>query len=95
MQITPQTDCAVRAVLHLAQVEMCEELLQTFNVQLISGIRSNMKNVLMPAMDKIMLRRRGIVEAIFVQLKNIRQIEYSPYRSPNNCLLLLASPNSR
>jgi hypothetical protein len=95
MQITPQTDCHVRAILHLSQVERCEELPQAFNVQLISGIRSNMENVVMPVMDKIMLRRRGIVEASFNQLKNISQIQYFPYRSPKNGLRLFASPNSR
>jgi hypothetical protein len=87
MQITPQTDFAVRAVLHLARVKMSEELLQTFNVQLISGIRSNMKNVPMPAMDKIMLRRRAIVEAIFDQPKNISQTGYFLFRSPINTLV--------
>ncbi|MBK8782795.1 MAG: hypothetical protein IPO22_13530 [Anaerolineales bacterium] len=38
-----------------------EELLRTFNVQLVTGIRSNMKNMLMPLMDKILLRKRAIV----------------------------------
>lgn len=66
-----------------------EELLRTFNLQLITGIRSNMKNVLMPLMDKILLRKRAIVETIIDQLKNISQIEHSRHRSPINFLVNL------
>lgn len=66
-----------------------EELLRTFNVQLVTGIRSNMKNILMPLMDKILLRKRAIVETIIDQLKNISQIEHSRHRSPINFLVNL------
>jgi len=68
-----------------------EELLRTFNVQLVTGIRSNMKNVLMPLMDKILLRKRAIAETIIDQLKNISQIEHSRHRSPINFLVNLLS----
>lgn len=66
-----------------------DELLRTFNVQLVTGIRSNMKNALMPLMDKILLRKRAIVETIIDQLKNISQIEHSRHRSPTNFLVNL------
>lgn len=66
-----------------------EELLRTFNVQLVTGIRSNMKNILMPLMDKLLLRKRAIVETIIDQLKNISQIEHSRHRSPINFLVNL------
>lgn len=52
--------------------------------QLITGIKRNMKNRLLPLMDKIMLRGRGIIETINDQLKNIQQIEHSRHRSPVN-----------
>jgi hypothetical protein len=52
--------------------------------QLITGIRRNMKNKLLPLMDKIMLRGRGIIETINDQLKNIQQIEHTRHRSPGN-----------
>ena len=55
-----------------------------FNVQLITGIRANMKNTLLPLLDKLLLRRRVIVETIVDQLKNISQIEHSRHRSPVN-----------
>jgi hypothetical protein len=66
-----------------------DELLRTFNVRLITGIRSNMQNRLMPLMDKIMLRKRAMVETIIDQLKNISQIEHSRHRSPINFLVNL------
>jgi transposase len=69
--------------------KLVEELLRTFNVQLVTGIRSNMKNMLMPLMDKILLRKRAIVETIIDQLKNISQIEHSRHRSPINFLVNL------
>lgn len=69
--------------------KLCEELRRTFNIQLITGIRSNMQNVLMPCMDKLLLRKRAIVETIIDQLKNISQIEHSRHRSPINFLVNL------
>jgi len=61
-----------------------DELWRMFKVQLITGIRANMKNTLLPLLDKLLLRRRVIVETIVDQLKNISQIEHSRYRSPVN-----------
>lgn len=52
--------------------------------QLITGIRRNMKNKLLPLMDKIMLRGRSIIETINDQLKNQEQIEHTRHRSPVN-----------
>ena len=48
-----------------------------------------MKNVLMPLTDKLLLRKRAIVETIIDQLKNISQIEHSRHRSPINFLVNL------
>lgn len=64
-----------------------ELLLQTFNVQLITKLRSNMKNRLMPLADRLLLRKRSIIETIIDQLKNISQIEHSRHRSPINFLV--------
>lgn len=58
-------------------------------IQLITGIRKNMKNRLMPLMDKILLRKRSIIETINDQLKNISQIEHSRHRSFTNFLVNL------
>lgn len=66
-----------------------EHLWQTSNLQLITRIRSNMKNSLMPMLDKILLRKRAIIESIIDQLKNISQIEHSRHRSPINFMVNL------
>jgi hypothetical protein len=51
------------------------------NLQLVTRIKTNMKNKLMPMFDKIMLRKRAIIETVNDQLKNISQIEHSRHRS--------------
>ena len=53
-------------------------------VQLITKLRKNMKNKLLPLFDKLLLRKRSLVETINDQLKNISQIEHSRHRSPFN-----------
>jgi Transposase DDE domain len=53
-------------------------------VQLITRLKRNMKGCLMPLMDKLLLRKRAIIETIIDQLKNISQIEHSRHRSPVN-----------
>ena len=53
-------------------------------LQLITRLRKNMKNHLMPLSDKLLLRKRAIIESIIDQLKNISQIEHSRHRSPTN-----------
>ena len=65
------------------------EKLFSQGTQLITSIRSNMKNKLMPIFDRILLRKRSIIETINDQLKNISQIEHSRHRSPINFLVNL------
>ena len=50
-------------------------------------LKRNMKNRLMVLSDKLLLRRRAIIESVIDQLKNISQIEHSRHRSPVNCLV--------
>ena len=63
---------------------LANRLRQLFHVRLITKLRSNMKNQLMPLADRILLRRRAIIETIIDQLKNISQIEHSRHRSISN-----------
>ena len=63
---------------------LAQYLRQTFDVQLITKLRSNMKNQLMLLSDRLLLRRRAIIETIIDQLKNISQIEHSRHRSVLN-----------
>ena len=60
-----------------------EQLLE-HGIQLITRLKSNMKNRLMSLSDKLLLRKRAIIESITDQLKNISQIEHSRHRSPLN-----------
>ena len=64
-----------------------EQLLDTFGVQLITKLRKNMKNRLLPLIDKLLLRKRAIIESVVDQLKNISQIEHTRHRSPINCFI--------
>lgn len=57
------------------------DLLWPQGVELITKIRKNMKNRLMPLWEKLMLRKRSLIETINDQLKNISQIEHSRHRS--------------
>ncbi len=43
----------------------------------------------MPLKDKILLRKRSIIETINDQLKNISQIEHTRHGSPRNFLINL------
>lgn len=61
------------------------------NIQLITKIKSNMKNKFMNIYDKLMLRKRAIIESINDELKNICQIEHTRHRSPINYFVNLVS----
>ena len=60
-------------------------------IQLITGIRNNMKNQLMNIQDKIMLRKRSVIETINDELKNICQVEHSRHRGFANFLTNMIS----
>jgi len=64
--------------------KLADQLRELFDVQLITKLRSNMKNQLMLLSDRLLLRRRAIIETIIDQLKNISQIEHSRHRSVKN-----------
>jgi len=60
------------------------EILFFDGIHLITHIRNNMKNVLMEMKDKILLRKRSVIETINDELKNICSIEHSRHRSFEN-----------
>jgi len=63
------------------------ELLFAAGIQLVTGIRKNMQNRLVPLLDKLLARKRSIIETINDQLKNISQIEHSRHRSVTNFMV--------
>jgi hypothetical protein len=68
--------------------ELFESLLKK-GVTFITGIKKNMKNKIMELTDKILLRKRSIIETINDQLKNISQIEHTRHRSCTNFMINL------
>ena len=62
------------------------QLLFADGLHLITHIRNNMKNSLMTMSDKILLRKRSVIETVNDELKNICQIEHSRHRSFSNFL---------
>ena len=60
-------------------------------ITLVTKIKKNMKNRLMDMSDKLLLRKRAIIESVNDFLKNICQIEHSRHRSPLNFLVNLVS----
>lgn len=60
-------------------------------LHLVTGIRNNMKNVMMTMRDKILLRKRSVIETINDQLKNIAQAEHSRHRSFGNFITNLVA----
>ena len=56
-------------------------------LHLITGIRRNMKNNLMPFIDKVLLRKRFIIETIFGVMKTDFNLEHSRHRSPINAFV--------
>ena len=60
-------------------------------IHLVTKHRKNMKNSLMLMQDRIMLRKRALVESVNDELKNICQIEHTRHRSFDNFLSNLLS----
>ena len=69
--------------------DLAEELLIEQGLQLITKLRKNMRNQLLTLTDKLLLRKRAIIESIVDELKNVCQIEHSRHRSPLNFLVNL------
>ncbi len=60
-------------------------------LKLITGIRRNMKNYLMPLIEKILLRKRFLIETIFDILKVHMNLSHTRHRSPTNCCVNILS----
>ena len=58
-------------------------------IQLITTVRKNMKNRLMSVEDRVLARKRSLIETVNDQLKNISQISHTRHRSPINFMVNL------
>ena len=56
-------------------------------IQLIIKLKNNMKGALMSVSDKLLLRKRAIIETVNDELKNIAQVEHSRHRSFDNFIV--------
>ena len=66
--------------------ELFEELYAR-ELKLITGLRKNMKNKLLSWKEKILLRKRSLIETVFDYLKNKFQLEHTRHRSPWNAIV--------
>jgi hypothetical protein len=66
---------------------------QLFNrgVKLVTGIKKKMKNKLMHLHEKILLRKRSIIETAFDYLKNKMLLEHTRHRSSINAFIHIIS----
>ena len=62
---------------------------------MVTGLRSNMKQRLMPLYDKIMLRKRSIIETVNYILKNVVLLVHTRHRSVHNFLINLLAAMGR
>jgi Transposase DDE domain len=61
-------------------------LLAVQDLRLVTRLRKNMKNKFLTLSDKLLLRKRALIETVNDQLKNISQIEHTRHRSLWNFL---------
>lgn len=70
--------------------KLAEKLLWQ-GLSLITVIRSKMKNKPMLNKDKIMLKKRSLIETVFDYLKNKFNLEHTRHRSMVNCFVHILS----
>ena len=56
-------------------------------IQLITKLRNNMKGALMNISDKLLNRKKAIIETVNDELKNIAQVEHTRHRSFENFIV--------
>ena len=85
---TAAATCFLWTTLTGEKIKLGQELLKR-GLELFTTLRSNMKQKLMSLRDKMLLRKRSLIETVNDQLKNISQIEHSHHRSVSNFLVNL------
>lgn len=56
-------------------------------IQIVTRIKKNMKNILIPMIDKILLLKRCLIESVFSRIKLLNKFEHSRHRSPTNAFV--------
>lgn len=74
---------------YVKQQLFCE--LHARGLKLITGIKKGMKNTLVPMFEKILLRKRSIIETVFSVLKTSFGLEHTRHRSVWNAFVHILS----
>lgn len=93
-KVVEQMTKGVTGLLFADKGYICKNLflmLYKRGLKLVTGIKKNMKNCLMHWNEKILLRKRSLVETVFDYLKNKLQIEHTRHRSPINAFVHIIS----
>ena len=72
-----------RCFKHFYLEKVCKHL------RIFTKLKSNMKGALMSVSDRLLLRKRAIIETVNDELKNIAQVEYSRHRCFDNFIVNL------
>jgi len=67
------------------------EVLYTKGLKLVTGIKKNMKNKLMDLKEKVLLRKRSVIESVNEVLKHHFQLVHTRHRSPLNAFVHILS----
>lgn len=64
--------------------EIAEELQENHGIKVVTRVRKNMKQKTYSVEEEFFLNRRGLIETVNDQLKNIYQIQHTRHRSAQN-----------
>jgi Fe-S cluster assembly scaffold protein SufB len=56
-------------------------------IQLITKVKKNMDNKLLSSLDKLLLSKRGVIESVNDQIKNLYNLVHTRHRSPVNAMV--------
>ena len=88
--VVPQMTANMKGFLFADKGYISKDLflrLMARGLKIITGIKCSMKNILMLFEEKILLRKRSLVETVFDYLKNKFMLKYSRHRSCINMLV--------
>jgi hypothetical protein len=90
---TPKFTEKISGKIRQLQIYICSISSTLFDndIHLFTTIKRKMTNSLMTLADKILLRKRSVIETINDELKNICQVEHSRHRSFENFITNLIS----
>lgn len=72
------------------KADLFQELYEK-GLKLITGIKKNMKNQIMLWLEKLLLRKRPIIETVLSVLKNTLELEHTRHRSITNAFVHILS----